>query len=91
MFNVKTQAELVAQVAKASKGPVVVVYIGGGACDFAAIKANPDVHAIIVAGYPSQEGGTAIAQTIFGDNNPAGRKLRPVDLTVCASRCALSL
>ena len=38
-----------------------------------AVKANRAVHAVIIAGYPGQEGGNAIAQTVFGDNNPAGR------------------
>ena len=56
-----------------AKGPVVVVFIGGGAVDMTAIKANTNVHAIVIAGYPSQEGGTAIAQTIYGHNNPSGR------------------
>ena len=31
------------------------------------------VGAILITGYPGQSGGTAIAQTLFGDNNPAGK------------------
>jgi len=67
------QSQLVEAVAAAAKGPVVVVFVGGGACDFSDIKASSKVDAVIIAGYPGQEGGNAIAQTIFGDNNPAGR------------------
>jgi hypothetical protein len=36
-------------------------------------KANAKVGAIIIAGYPGEQGGLAIAQTIFGDNNPSGK------------------
>ena len=67
------QSTLIEAVSTAAKGPVIVVFIGGGCVDMSAIKASPHVHAIIIAGYPGQEGGNAIAQTIYGDNNPAGR------------------
>jgi beta-glucosidase len=35
--------------------------------------ANEHVPAILEAWYPGERGGTAIAETIFGDSNPAGR------------------
>jgi beta-glucosidase len=35
--------------------------------------ANSHVRAIIEAWYPGELGGQAIAETLFGDNNPAGR------------------
>jgi beta-glucosidase len=35
--------------------------------------AREHVPAILEAWYPAEFGGTAIAQTLFGDNNPAGR------------------
>ena len=50
------QSELIAEVSKASKGPVVIVYIGGGCVDMAAWKASPYIDAILIAGYPGQEG-----------------------------------
>ena len=45
----------------------------GGPVDVSKAKANPKVGAILITGYPGQSGGTAIAQTLFGDNNPAGK------------------
>ena len=67
------QAQLIERVAAAAGGKVALVVIGGGAVDLAAAKANPKVSAILIAGYPGQSGGQAIAETLFGDNNPGGK------------------
>ncbi len=51
--------------------PVIVVLINGSA--LAVQLAKDRAQAIIEAWYPGQEGGTAIANTLSGENNPAGR------------------
>ena len=64
------QTELLEALKRTGK-PLVVVYIEGRPMDksWAAQNAN----ALLTAYYPGQEGGTAIADILFGDYNPAGR------------------
>lgn len=64
------QQELVSRVARASKGPVILVLMSGGPIDVTFAKNNPKIGGIIWAGYPGQAGGTAIADVIFGMTNP---------------------
>ena len=56
---------------KATGKPLVVVYIEGRPLEknWAATHAD----ALLTAYYPGQEGGTAIADVLFGDCNPSGR------------------
>lgn len=51
--------------------PVVFVNMSGSAVAFPWEAAN--LNAIIQLWYPGQEGGTALADVLFGDYNPAGR------------------
>ncbi len=51
--------------------PIVLVLESGSALAVDWAKAH--AAAILEAWYPGEEGGTAIAQTLAGDNNPAGR------------------
>jgi len=64
------QEELLKAVAATGK-PLVVVLQNGSA--LAVNWAQQHAGAILEAWYPGEEGGTAIAETLAGDNNPAGR------------------
>jgi beta-glucosidase len=64
------QEELIQAVA-ATGTPTVVVLIAGAPVTM--LDWVDKVGAIVDAWYPGQEGGTAIADVLFGDYNPAGR------------------
>lgn len=64
------QMELLQSLRKTGK-PMVVIYIEGRPMDKSWAAANAD--ALLTAYYPGQEGGTAVADVLFGDYNPAGR------------------
>ncbi|KAF3456313.1 hypothetical protein FNV43_RR00963 [Rhamnella rubrinervis] len=67
------QQELVSRVAKASRGPTILVLMSGGPIDVSFAKNDPRIGAIIWVGYPGQAGGTAIADVLFGTTNPEGK------------------
>jgi beta-glucosidase len=64
------EEQLLEAVAAAGK-PVVLVLENGRPLTIAWAKQH--VPAILEAWYPGEFGGEAIAETLFGDNNPAGR------------------
>ena len=66
----RPEQELLEAVAAAGK-PLVVVLINGSA--LAVNWAQEHANAILEAWYPGEEGGTAVAQTLSGRNNPGGR------------------
>ena len=59
------------EAVKGSGKPLVVVVMSGSAIALNWAKQN--ANAILQAWYPGEEGGTAIAQTLDGTNNPSGR------------------
>lgn len=63
------QEELIDAVLKTGT-PTIVVIIAGSAVTGDWIDRTP---AVLMAWYPGQEGGTAIAETLFGLNNPGGK------------------
>ncbi|WP_347841079.1 glycoside hydrolase family 3 C-terminal domain-containing protein [uncultured Draconibacterium sp.] len=64
------QRELMTAIEETGK-PVILVLLNGSA--LAVNWADENLDAIITAGYPGQEGGSAVADVLFGDYNPAGR------------------
>src|SRR5690606_38450052 len=66
----KPQRELLQDLVKTGK-PIVVVLTGGSS--LAVDWANQHVSAILMAWYPGQRGGSAVADVLFGDVSPSGR------------------
>ena len=64
------QDDLISEMAAANRNTIVVVTSGGGYDTSAWIGRVP---ALLQAWYPGQEGGTALAEILFGDVNPSGR------------------
>jgi beta-glucosidase len=64
------QEELIDSVAATGK-PVIVVLIGGSAITMT--NWLDKVDAVVLAWYPGEQGGPAIADVLFGDHTPAGR------------------
>ena len=64
------EEDLVEAVAATGK-PLAVILMNGSA--LAVNWINQHANAILDAWYPGEEGGTAVAETLSGKNNPAGR------------------
>ena len=70
-LNLPKPEEDLLEAVTASGKPVVLVLANGSA--LAVNWANEHVNAILESWYPGEEGGAAIAETLSGKNNPAGR------------------
>ncbi len=66
----QSEEDLVEAVAATGK-PLAVVLINGSALSVNWI--NEHANAVLEAWYPGEEGGAAVAETLSGKNNPAGR------------------
>src|SRR5437763_8394140 len=70
-LNLPSEEEVLLGAMKSTGKPLVVVLMNGSA--LAVNWANDHANAIVDAWYAGEEGGTAIAETLAGVNNPAGR------------------
>jgi beta-glucosidase len=59
------------ELRKKNKKPIIAVITAGSAVDLSAIE--PYADAIILAWYPGEQGGNALADILFGRVSPAGR------------------
>ena len=66
----ENQQQMLEAVAKTGK-PMIVVLLNGSA--LAVNWAQQNARALLEAWYPGQTGGQAVAETLSGKNNPAGR------------------
>ena len=64
------QAELIQEMSAANKNTIVVMTSGGSADMNTWVDRVP---VLLEAWYPGQEGGTALAEILFGEVNPSGR------------------
>ncbi|MFN3299620.1 MAG: glycoside hydrolase family 3 C-terminal domain-containing protein [Sediminibacterium sp.] len=65
-----SQESLIKTIASTGK-PVIVLLVGGSAISMD--KWIDKVNAVMMVWYPGEEGGNAIAELLYGDENPAGR------------------
>ncbi|CZT07718.1 related to beta-xylosidase [Rhynchosporium graminicola] len=67
----QNQLDLISRLSSLSK-PLVVVQMGS-MVDSQSLLSNDNVHSLVWAGYPGQDGGTAIFNILTGKAAPAGR------------------
>ena len=70
-IDLPAEEESLLKAVSATGTPLVVVLMNGS--PLAVNWAQQNAEAILEAWYPGEEGGTAIAETLAGTNNPAGR------------------
>lgn len=70
------QRDLIKTISRCSKVrdlPVVLVVVSGGMVDLSRYKNSSDIDAMIHMSYPGQNGGSALAQVLYGAYNPSGK------------------
>ncbi len=58
---------------KVVRSPIRVIMMSGSSIDLTYIRDSPQCGSLMWVGYPGELGGTAIANVVFGQYNPAGR------------------
>lgn len=66
-----TQLKYLRQLKARTKKPIIVVLTAGSAIELEEVEQIAD--AVILAWYPGEEGGNAVADVLFGNSNPSGR------------------
>lgn len=67
----KNQIDFLKKLRKNNTGPIVAIITGGSPMNLAEVHELAD--AVLLAWYPGEEGGTAVADIIFGKASPSGR------------------
>lgn len=70
-LEITASQQEVLDAVKATGTPIITVVIGGRPYILSWCEENTD--AILMAYYPGQQGGIALAETIYGKNNPTGK------------------
>ncbi len=70
-YGLPGQQEKLLEILGQTGRPLIVLVNAGSPVDLSWAEKNAD--AILIAWYPGEEGGNAVADVIFGDYNPAGR------------------
>ncbi len=70
-IDLPEREEALIEAAAATGKPMAVVLLNGSALSVNWI--NSHANAVLESWYPGEEGGTAVAETLSGKNNPAGR------------------
>ncbi|HEX4877235.1 MAG TPA: glycoside hydrolase family 3 C-terminal domain-containing protein [Chitinophagaceae bacterium] len=65
------QLKYLQKLKEKTKKPLVVVLMAGSAIELSQVETMAD--AVLLAWYPGEEGGNAVADILFGKINPAGR------------------
>jgi beta-glucosidase len=79
------QDDLVSAVANANRHTIVIMYEGAGTL----MPWLGQVEAVLLAWYPGQENGNAVASILFGDANPSGKL--PLTFPVFSNQVPASL
>lgn len=66
-----TQLKYLRKLRERTKKPLIVILTAGSAIELEEVEKIAD--AVVLAWYPGEEGGNAVADILFGDANPAGR------------------